>query len=100
LTVPDFGGYGSSPAVERTSKAMSSQLQVPTWRDSPSVCALADEQRHLGHIVRAGKFWLAFDGTHCDVAGGGFRLLGSWTNTALAKRAVEMAIANEAGRLQ
>jgi hypothetical protein len=70
-------------------------LNTAIWRDSPSVCALADDQRHLGHILRVGDSWLAFDATHSDVAGTGFRFLGSWMNTALAKCAVEVAIASE-----
>jgi len=70
-------------------------LRTATWRDSPSVCALADDQRHLGHILKAGDNWLAFDATHPDVSGTGFRFLGSWLTPALAKCAVEAATANE-----
>jgi hypothetical protein len=66
-----------------------------SWRDSPSVCALADDHRHLGHIVKAGDYWLAFDATHINGTGSGFRLIGSWTNIAIAKSAVELAIAKD-----
>jgi hypothetical protein len=60
-----------------------------TWRDSSEVCALADNQRHLGHVVRAGDCWLAFDATRSNSAGTGFRLIGSWMDIAVAKRALE-----------
>jgi len=71
------------------------RFHATLWRDSPSVCALADDERHLGHIVKAGDSWLAFDATHPGGAGSGIRFLGSWMNTALAKCAVEQAIANQ-----
>ncbi len=58
----------------------------------PSVLC-GSRERHLGHIVSAGDCWLAFDTTHFNEAGTGFRLLGSWTDIALAKCAVELAIA-------
>ena len=75
------------------------QFHAATWRDSPSVCALADNHRHLGHIVKAGDYWLAFDATHSGGTNCGFCLLGSWTNIALAKCAVELAIADEGDRV-
>ncbi len=74
------------------------QFHAATWRDSASVCALTDDHRHLGHIVKAGDYWLAFDATHSSGTNGGFRLLGSWTNISLAKCAVELAIADEGDR--
>ena len=67
------------------------------WRDSPSVCALADDQRHLGHIVRAGNCWLAFDATRINKTGSGFWLLGACVNIAVAKCAVELAVVEEFG---
>jgi hypothetical protein len=65
------------------------EFPAATWRDSSSVCAFADGQRHLGHIVRAGDCWLAFDATRSNSAGTGFRLIGTWMDIAVAKRAVE-----------
>ncbi|HEX4134276.1 MAG TPA: hypothetical protein VHY84_06615 [Bryobacteraceae bacterium] len=59
------------------------------WRGSGSVWSLADDERHLGHIVRAGDNWLAFDATHVNESGTGFRLLGCCPNIAQAKSAVE-----------
>jgi hypothetical protein len=67
------------------------------WRDSPSVCALADDERHLGHIVRADNCWLAFDATRLNQTGSGFLLLGSCVNIAVAKSAVELAVAEAYG---
>jgi len=75
------------------------QFHAATWRDSPSVCALSNNHRHLGHIVKAGDCWLAFDATHSRGTNSGFCLLGSWTNIALAKCAVELAIADEGDRV-
>jgi hypothetical protein len=86
-------------AVKGTGGTGTPQFQTATWRDSPSVCALADDHRHLGHIVKAGDCWLAFDATHSGGTNSGFCLLGSWTNIALAKCAVELAIADEGDRV-
>jgi hypothetical protein len=93
FTVHNFAGRWSPLAAERTG----AQFHPPVWRDSPSVCALADDQRHLGHIVRAGNRWLAFDATHVNEAGTGFRLLGCWMDIALAKCAVELTIEYQCG---
>jgi hypothetical protein len=68
------------------------EFRAAAWRDSSSVCALADGQRHLGHIVRAGNCWLAFDATRSNSMGTGFRLIGSWMNIAVAKRALEQVL--------
>jgi hypothetical protein len=68
-----------------------------TWRDSGSVCSLADSERHLGHIVRADKLWLAFDATHVNDTGTGFRLLGSCTSITAAKHAVEQVLEHNRG---
>ena len=68
-----------------------------TWRDSGSICSLADVERHLGHIVKADKLWLAFDATHVNETGTGFRLLGSCTSIAAAKHAVEQVLEHNRG---
>jgi len=61
------------------------------WRDSAAVCALADGERHLGHIVRIGANWHAFDATHFNEEGNGFRSLGTFASILAAKAAVEQA---------
>lgn len=68
-----------------------------TWRDSGSICSLADVERHWGHIVRADKLWLAFDATHVNETGTGFRFLGSCTSIAAAKHAVEQLLEHHCG---
>jgi hypothetical protein len=96
FTVRDFADRSDpSAAAERIVGKRTALFRVAIWRDSPSVCSLTDDERHLGHIVNAGDCWLAFDTTHFNEAGTGFRLLGSWTNIAQAKCAVELATANE-----
>ncbi len=67
--------------------------QVAAWRDSDSVCALVDDGRHMGHMVKAGSCWLAYDATRTNESGTGFRLLGSWKEAAAAKFALEEALA-------
>jgi hypothetical protein len=64
-------------------------LTLPEWRNSTSVCALADGERHYGHIVKIDGRWYAFDATHPDDQGTGFRRLGSYASTSSAKQAVE-----------
>jgi len=68
-----------------------------TWRDSPSICSLADFERHLGHVVRADKLWLAFDATRVNETGTGFRLLGSCTSITAAKHAIEQVLGHNCG---
>jgi hypothetical protein len=75
------------------------QSQIVRWRDSRSICCIVDAERHLGHVVRAGNCWLAFDATHLNETGTGFHLLGSRMSVAAAKCAVELAIARECDRI-
>lgn len=74
---------------------MSATFSAATWMDSETVCCLASGERHLGHIVKAGDNWLAYDGTHLSERGAGFRLLGCCTSIALAKYAVEQVLRKE-----
>jgi hypothetical protein len=46
----------------------------------------------LGHIVRVGNYWLAFDATHFNEAGTAFRFLGSCVNISSAKYVVEWVV--------
>src|SRR3954463_1839612 len=61
------------------------------WFTSRGVCAYADRDRHLGHIVRAGEGWIAFDATHVNTQGNAFRPLGFFRSMATAKEAVQTA---------
>jgi hypothetical protein len=62
----------------------------PVWRNSPKICALADGERHLGHTVRIGERWYAFDATHFNENADGFRNLGSFASLVSAREAVEL----------
>jgi hypothetical protein len=64
---------------------------MPVWSDAEDFCALADSDRHLGHIVNAGE-WEAFDAIHPNDAGNGFRYLGAFPTVSSAKVAVERAV--------
>jgi hypothetical protein len=66
------------------------------WRDAESVCALADDERHLGHIFKVDE-WQAFDATRPNAAGNGPREVGKFQNLAAAKLAVERSIARQNG---
>lgn len=59
------------------------------WTDSETVCCFSDNERHLGHVVKANDSWLAFDATHLSDSGTSFRCLGCCATITLAKYAVE-----------
>jgi hypothetical protein len=63
-----------------------------SWRNSRFICALADADRHLGHLIKTEK-WHAYDATHLNEASTGFKYLGAFVSVAAAKRAVESAVA-------
>jgi len=62
----------------------------PSWRDSAVISALADSERHLGHIVLTDKYH-AYDATHADASSTNFLYLGAFTDRESAKLAVEAA---------
>ena len=66
-------------------------LCAPRWHDFSSVCSFADGERHLGHIVYDGSYWVAFDATHLNEARTGFAVLGTFPEVIRAKRAVEQS---------
>ena len=59
------------------------------WRTSAHICALSDGERHVGHIVRVGGRWHAYDAMHSNDEGDGFRSLGTYVAVDAAKKAVE-----------
>ena len=66
-----------------------------TWQDSDVVCALADSDRHLGHLIRretGNDQWYAYDATHVDEGSSSFRCLGTFSDLVSAKRIVELAV--------
>lgn len=93
----DFAKGSVMLAPERIDGFRTEQFHVATWCDSSSVCSLADDERHLGHIVRAGNHWFAFDATHINDSGAGFRLLGCYASITSARRAVEKVFENNRG---
>lgn len=62
-----------------------------SWQDSDLVCALATAERHLGHLIKRGR-WYAYDATRRDEASRGFRCLGSFSDLVSAKQIVELAV--------
>ena len=70
-------------------------IGMPAWRDGEDLCALADGDRHLGHVVNEGE-WQAFDAIHPGHASHGFRHIGTFATLDAAKAAVERAISQRA----
>jgi hypothetical protein len=64
---------------------------VAAWRISAHICALADGERHLGHIVKIGMRWHAYDATHSNETGDGFLCLGNFVSMESAREAVEQS---------
>jgi hypothetical protein len=62
-----------------------------SWRNAKYIYALADSDRHLGHVIKTDK-WHAYDATHSDEAVKGFKYLGRFVDLAAAKQAVESAV--------
>jgi hypothetical protein len=89
--------YRQPLAVEQIGQLKTVTDHPARWRDSPSICALADPERHLGHVVKAGTCWLAFDATHFDGTHTGFRFFGSWMSKASTKQAVEQVVKGHFG---
>jgi hypothetical protein len=65
---------------------------VPVWRDSYNICALADSERHLGHAVRVGEYWIAYDAIHFNPANDGFRIIGTFGTIEQAKDAIVSSV--------
>jgi len=58
---------------------------------SEDLCAFADSERHLGHILKIDTVWAAFDGTRRGENGLGFRFIGTFPDVESAKIAVEFS---------
>jgi hypothetical protein len=61
------------------------------WTNSRSACALANDDRHLGHVIKVAGRWQAFDSTRSNDDGTGFCFLGSYASLVTAKQAVELS---------
>ena len=62
-----------------------------TWLYSDRICALADGDRHLGHLIRKER-WYAYDATRVDEASRGFKCLGAFSDLISAKQMLELAL--------
>jgi hypothetical protein len=69
------------------------KTQGLVWHVSEQLCALRDDERHLGHLTKNGNHWEAYDSTHLNPQNNGFRFLGTFTSIDAAKAAVEEATA-------
>jgi hypothetical protein len=58
------------------------------WRELADVCALADSERHLGHAIRAGERWIAYDAIHFNPTKDGFRIIGTFATIDDARQAI------------
>jgi hypothetical protein len=61
------------------------------WQIGEDVCAFADSERHLGHILKVESVWIAFDGTRPGENGSSFRVIGTFSDVESAKIAVEFS---------
>jgi hypothetical protein len=68
-----------------------SAFSMGFWRTGKKICAFANSERHLGHILKLETQWLACDGTRLAESGSGFRIIGVFPDPDSAKRAVEAA---------
>jgi hypothetical protein len=62
-----------------------------SWKNSKYVCALSDNERHLGHVIKTEQ-WNAYDATRLNEASGGFKHLGAFVDLATAMQAVERSV--------
>ena len=85
-----YQGIGVHSHQKMTTNPTNPQT-APAWRNSTEICALADGERHLGHILKIGERWYAFDGTHSNDESNGFRNLGAFASIGSAKIAVELS---------
>ena len=74
------------PATDKTA------MHGVIWYATANVCALANAERHLGHVVVTAEGCIAYDGTHANAAGDGFNELGCFGDVIEAKAAVEEAL--------
>jgi len=65
----------------------------PKWCITKTVCALTDDERHLGHIYKIGAKWHAYDATRMNPEGNSFRLVGVFPSFVLAKEGIEQSLA-------
>jgi hypothetical protein len=62
------------------------------WYVGDGFCALADSERHLGHAIKEGDFWTAYDAVHPDPSYNGFLALGHFKSILGAIQAIERSV--------
>jgi len=77
---------------EKMNQPQGLSLAPPAWRNSKAICALADGERHLGHALKIGGRWHAFDATQFNDESNGFRLVGTFASLSAAKEAIEHSL--------
>ena len=82
----------SSSCATLPSPIGSSALSLPTWYLGVGVCALADSERHLGHAIREGDIWVAYDAVHPNASHNGFLALGRFQDLSEATQAIESSV--------
>ena len=70
----------------------SAAVSAAKWYVAVEICALADSGRHLGHAVREGSEWLAYDAIHPNATNDGFLFLGSFRTDVDARLAIENSV--------
>jgi hypothetical protein len=92
---PDNYAISTAPLSEEEKREWMMERQHPTgapaWRISAHICALSDGERHLGHAVKVGARWHAYDATHLNETCDGFLCLGNFISLESAKDAVEQS---------
>jgi hypothetical protein len=79
----------STPSTDSTAEMAGMNR---AWSNSRHVCALADHDRHWGHVVLT-DCWHAYDAIHPSELGTGFTYLGAFLHRSEAKSAVEVSVA-------
>jgi hypothetical protein len=90
---------GNSPALAQNKSNARTLMsgpeenhELPRWLIFPHVSAFCTSVRHLGHIVRHGRQWHAFDTTRPHNDGTFPKIVGTFYNARKARAAVEMSV--------
>jgi hypothetical protein len=83
--------------VQLFSPTDSAAVSRAIWFKVVGVCALADSERHLGHAVRKGGNWLAYDAVHPNAPHDGFLYVGHFKTVIDAQRAIENSVGVRTG---
>jgi hypothetical protein len=96
-SVGQQGAVPENPTVEsgadeiECTRTILDPLTGLAWHDADHVCALSDNERHLGHAVKLHQ-WHAYDATRPEPDGDGFTFLGAFPERRQAKEAVQQSV--------